>query len=287
MNGFLVRCLVGVVLSLVIAARALKRKSLDLSGAVAGFFVMAIHLIASYRYGVMLLAFFFSSSKLTKVGQQKKKTIDEHFKEGGQRNWIQVLSNSSLAAILAIFVSILTKGEDKCLNTKDSKIITGLIGGLIGHYACCNGDTWSSELGVLSDAQPRLITTFKPVKKGTNGGVTLQGLAASACAGFLIGIMYLTVSLLTTKCDADVAWRQLYVVPIASLAGLVGSLIDSVLGATLQFSGYCSLRKKVVSKRSPSVTKISGIDFLDNNAVNAMSILLTTMLTSAACLYIF
>jgi uncharacterized membrane protein len=35
----------------------------------------------------MLLAFFFSSSKLTKVGQEKKRSIDEDFKEGGQRNW--------------------------------------------------------------------------------------------------------------------------------------------------------------------------------------------------------
>ncbi|KAF3339786.1 transmembrane protein 19-like protein [Carex littledalei] len=287
MDSFSFRCLVAVALSLVIAARAHKRRSLDRSGAIAGFFVMSIHLAASYRYGAMLLAFFFSSSKLTKVGQEKKQSLDEDFKEGGQRNWIQVLSNSGLAAILAIVAAALTSGEDKCLDANKSNVVTGLVGGIIGHYACCNGDTWSSELGILSNAQPRLITNFKPVKKGTNGGVTLQGLGAATAAGFVIGIAYVMVGLLTTKCDADVAWKQLLVVPLASAAGLCGSLIDSLLGATLQFSGYCSLRKKVVSRRSPTVTKISGMDILDNNAVNVVSVLLMTVLTSVVCLLIF
>lgn len=39
------------------------------------------------RYGAMLLVFFFTSSKLTKVGEEKKRKVDADFKEGGQRNW--------------------------------------------------------------------------------------------------------------------------------------------------------------------------------------------------------
>jgi hypothetical protein len=72
-----------------------------------------------------------------------------------------VLANSGIASVLVLAVGRLAGWEDKCLDGKESAVITSLIGGIIGQYSCCNGDTWSSELGVLSDAQPRLITTFK------------------------------------------------------------------------------------------------------------------------------
>lgn len=287
MGGFLIRSVVAVVLSFVIAARAYKRKSLDGSGALAGFLVMAIHIAAGYRFGALLLVFFFTSSKLTKIGEEKKKSIEEDFKEGGQRNWVQVLANSAIATVLVILVAKMTGEKDRCLDTKESTLVTGLIGGIIGHYACCNGDTWSSEIGMLSNAQPRLITTLKTVRKGTNGAVTVQGLLAATAAGFVIGLAYVIVGLLTVECAHGVIWRQLLVIPIATAAGLCGSLIDSLLGATLQFSGYCTLRKKVVGKRAPTVLRISGMSILDNNAVNAVSVLLTTLLTCAACLYIF
>ncbi|GFY98319.1 integral membrane protein [Actinidia rufa] len=148
-------------------------------------------------------------------------------------------------------------------------------------------NTWSSELGILSDAQPRLITTLKPVRRGTNGGVTKEGLLAASAAGCVIGLTFVLLGFFTTGCTYDVALKQLLVIPLAALAGLGGSAIDSLLGATLQFSGFCSVRNKVVGKPGPTVKKISGLGILDNNAVNLVSILLTTLLTSIACLYIF
>ncbi|CAI8606501.1 unnamed protein product [Vicia faba] len=182
---------------------------------------------------------------------------------GGQRNWIQVLSNSGIASVLVVALWVLTEGKDYCLNSKDSPLITAIIGGVIGHYCCYNGDTWSSEIGVLSDERPRLIKTFKHVRKGTNG------------------------ELLTIRCGSDRVLKQLLVIPIATMAGLGGSIIDSIFGATLQFSGFCSILQKVVRKPGPTVKKISGLSILDNNAANFVSILLTTILTSIACLYIF
>lgn len=281
------RVSLAVLISSVIAARAFRRKSVDLSGVAAGIPIMVIHTVAGYRFAVLLLVFFFTSSKLTRIGEEKKREVDADFKEGGQRNWRQVLANSGIASILLVILATLASGHDRCLDANDSKIITSLMGGIIGHYACCNGDTWSSELGILSISQPRLLTTFKTVRRGTNGGVTLDGLLAATAAGIVIGVSFILVGLFTAECSADVAWRQLLVVPVAALAGLFGSLIDSFIGATLQFSGYCNVRKKVVTKPGPTVVKISGMNILDNNSVNVVSLLLTTLLTSVACIYIF
>ncbi|CAN6699594.1 unnamed protein product [Malus baccata var. baccata] len=259
MDKLLIRPLIAVLISLLIPARSYQRKSLEPSGAIAGFAVMSIHIAVGYRYGSLLLVFFFTSSKLTKVGEDKKR----------RRNWVQVLSNSGIASILVLVLWAKSGLQEKCLDSDDSFLVPSLVGGVIGHYACSNGDTWYSELG--------------PVQKGTNGRVTKPGLLAAA--GSVLGLTFVVFGFLTTKCAYDVALKQSLVIPISTLAALVVSVIDSLVGATLQFSGFCTVRKKV--RCWPKVKKISGLNFLDNNAVNVVSILLTTILTSIACNHVF
>lgn len=145
-------------------------------------------------------------------------------------------------------------------------------------FACCNGDTWASELGILSKADPRLITTFERVPRGTNGGVSAWGLFVSFLGGIFIGVFYYLGTILFV--DSETLGNspvQFPIILLGGYAGLVGSVIDSLLGATCQFSGQTA-EGFIVENPSEAVKKISGTFWLLNNhSVNLVSCLLTAI----------
>ena len=68
--------------------------------------------------------------------------------------------------------------------------------------------------------------------QGTNGGVTFIGLISSFIGGLIIGLAYYIGILVSASSqDLNIAPDQLLVILIGGLGGLLGSLIDSVLGA--------------------------------------------------------
>ena len=125
--------------------------------------------------------------------------------------------------------------------------------------------------------KPRLITTLRPVPRGTNGGVSLPGLLASAAGGALIGVVYYITSLFFIR--GKWSTMQWVAIPVGLFAGLFGSLVDSSLGATLQFSGQNLVTSKIAHSPGPHVKHITGWDVLSNNAVNLVSSLITAIIT--------
>lgn len=149
---------------------------------------------------------------------------------------------------------------------------------LVAHYACCTADTWASEVGILSTTRPRLAVSLflRAVPHGTNGGMSLLGTAASLAGGGFIGLSYYALA------GFEVSQRPM--VYLAALCGVIGSLIDSVLGGVFQATYYSTERKCIVEhldETDPSITCICGWDILSNDAVNVLSIALTMV---AGCL---
>ena len=197
---------------------------------------------------------------------------------GGQRNWIQVLCNGGIASLCALMYLYNSGVGEKPINLKglamDAATIYSL--GYLSSLSCSCGDTWASEVGSAIGGTPRLITTLKSVARGTNGGVTMVGLVCSLAGGTLIGISYyIALLLFTTSVSCTPQWSVVF---IGSMAGLVGSLIDSLLGATIQYSGYSEEIKKVVNAPGNGVKHISGYNIVSNHAVNFISALLTSLL---------
>jgi uncharacterized protein (TIGR00297 family) len=243
----------GFVIAVIIAFAAYRARSLSRSGAMAAIVVgTVIFGIGGWQWAVLLLTFFITSSALTRAFIKRKSSLSEKFSKGGQRDAGQVFGNGGLATLFAGLTAIYPN---------DPRLWLAFAAAL----AAANADTWATELGVLNPHPPRMITNLKKVvEQGTSGGISLVGTLAALAGAALIGLF---AGVLTPEPNP---WRMAIIV---TLAGLLGSLFDSLLGATIQAIYHCPSCDKE-TERSPLHTcgtptvQIRGWSWLDNDWVN-------------------
>ncbi|NXE22944.1 TMM19 protein, partial [Ardeotis kori] len=279
------RWLFSIMVPLIIAIQGFKKKSLDHSGALGGLVVGFILTVANYSFFTSLLVFFVTSSKLTKWKKDIKKQIDSEYKEGGQRNWVQVCCNGGVPTELAVLYMIENGPGEIPIDFSKQYTASWMCLSLLGALACSAGDTWASEIGsVMSKSKPRLITTWEKVPVGTNGGITLVGLLSSLLGGMAVGIAYFITQLIFVS-DLEISAPQWPIIVFGAAAGLLGSIIDSYLGATMQYSGFDQSIGMVVNHRTKNSKHISGKSILDNNAVNLFSSIVIALVLPCVALY--
>jgi len=243
------RWLVAAALGGGVAATAYWRRALTFDGALGAALVGCIVLARGGPPAAgALLLFFGSSSMLSRVGARRKQLAPLAQAKNARRDVWQVLANGGIATL-----SIM-------LGRRHGS------GAFLGALSTAGADTWATELGMLARGNPRLITTLRPVETGTSGGVTAEGLAASLGGALTVGLAW--------SCLAG-SWRA---VPIAAVAGVFGSLTDSMLGATIQALYRCptcdTLSEAPRHGRCGQPTELlRGRAWVTNDTVNAVSTL--------------
>jgi uncharacterized protein (TIGR00297 family) len=92
--------------------------------------------------------------------------------------------------------------------------------------ATATGDTLASEIGSTYRSQPLMITTLKRVSAGTDGAVSLLGEFAALGGSVAIALTAYLTGITGPNAAAALV--------LAVLGGMLGTNIDSLLGATLQ-----------------------------------------------------
>ncbi|HZG60519.1 MAG TPA: DUF92 domain-containing protein [Anoxybacillus sp.] len=244
-----------IVITFIVAFGGWLVRSLSVSGAVAAFFVgLLISLGFEWKGLIMLGAFFVSSSLWSKFQKHKKMSILEKVEKGDQRDYVQVLANGSVPALISLiyFFSPSTLWLEM----------------FIVSIAAANSDTWASEIGSLSKQPPRLITTWKIVERGTSGGMTWLGTIAAIGGALFVGIV------------SYVLWHDIHLV-FVGLFGFLGSMIDTWMGAVCQINYRCAVCGLETEKKQhcgQRTMRLKGGHFINNDMVNWLSITFATIL---------
>jgi uncharacterized protein (TIGR00297 family) len=248
----ILQLLLGFIFAAIIAVAAYRARSLSRSGAWGALLEGTIIFgLGGWRWAVLLLAFFISSSALTRTFARRKASLNEKFDKGGQRDIGQVLANGGVASV---FVGLHFLFPDASWTWM----------AFAASLAAVNADTWATELGVLNPSMPRLITTWKPVERGTSGGISVYGTLAALGGAALIALLAALV-----RPGGDF-WL---ILGNATLGGLAGSLFDSLLGATVQAIYRCPHCSKETEKHplhtcGTRTLQLRGWKWLNNDMVN-------------------
>jgi len=211
------RLLLAVGVDLGFAGLAFALRAATPSGAICGFLLgTAIYLGYGYKSFLVLFAFVLMGSVATRLGFARKAARGVAERSGGARSWREALANLLAPAFFALLV-ITTHHEAAFLIA------------LVAALAEATGDTLSSEIGQLISSRAYLITTFKRVRAGENGGISLAGTAAGLAASAVIVMLGAGLKLCGPYRFAGPV--------IAFVAAAAGNLFDSFLGATLERRG--------------------------------------------------
>jgi uncharacterized protein (TIGR00297 family) len=209
--GLPLRLAIAAAVNAALAGAAYAARTVNRSGVVAGFLVgFVIYAFLSWQGYLLLMAFFVIGSACTKFGYRKKAAARLAQEDKGRRGARHALANAGVATACAVFATM-----------TGHPVLFALA--FAGAFATAAADTSSSEIGQLLGRRTYLVTTFRPVPRGTEGAVSLEGTLAGVLASLVIAALGAALGLFS--------WKG---VPVVVFAAFVGITFESVVGAALE-----------------------------------------------------
>lgn len=206
--------LIGTTINTVLLAIALiaPKKLLTLGGLANAWLLGVIIWGTLGLPGYLVVMFYFLvGSVVTKVGIAQKEAEGIAEKRSGARGPENVWGSALIGALCALAIVWLPDYQPLLLLGYVASLSTKL------------SDTTASEIGKAYGKTTFLITTLKPVPRGTEGAVSLEGTLAGILGSVAIALVAWGVGLINLT-------EIIYCV----IAAFIATTIESLIGATLQ-----------------------------------------------------
>ncbi|QDZ20647.1 DUF92 domain-containing protein [Chloropicon primus] len=184
--------------------------------AIAHSWMLGTLVLAGFQAGgyVLVCAYFVFGTLVTKVGKKVKVEEGTFERNEGKRTPASVWGSGFAAAVCAVLALAFAGDEAVCRLLRV---------GFVASLATKLSDTVASEIGKACGRTTILITSLKPVPRGTDGAVSLEG----TLAGLLASAAY-----------AGLSWKLGQVNPLGAcvcvIAAFLATGLESWIGATLQ-----------------------------------------------------
>jgi len=169
---------------------------------------------------VVVMFYFLVGSAVTRVGMAQKEAEGIAEKRSGARGPENVWGSALTGAFCAVGVLVVSLLN---LGSSGFWIISLLVLGYVASFSTKLADTCASEIGKAYGQRTFLITNLKPVPRGTEGAVSLEGTLAGIVASIAIALVGWAVGLISP-----------WMIAICTIAAFIATNLESVIGATLQ-----------------------------------------------------
>jgi uncharacterized protein (TIGR00297 family) len=271
----------GLVLSAATSWASYRLGRLAPSGVAAVTLVgLVIFGVVGWHWGIAFLLYGLSAALWWRynVSHNPNRVLGISRRPGLSLGWNEVLASTSWAAVLALLY---------LFSSQTNAILAAYVGAL----ATMTGDSWATDVGMLAARAPRLITSGRRVSAGTPGGISALGMVAIVGAAWMVGFVMLLSIVIKAGLDRspwDRAW--LWLPFAATVGGLVGCFVDSLLGAAAQAMFYCEHCQQESEERVHTCGKEAqqqrGWTWLTNNGVNWLSSVVGAAVTMQVFLWV-